>query len=244
MHIVVSLSGESLNHVIKEYFEYHPERIPQMLTYLQDLILLHKKRIMGAFYGDGEWKLHHKVRHLFWMPRDEWCALSEKEKEDHFTKFCKYRPTKTVQTTIKAHNSEMEINAGADNIKTKPKDNHRIRNQKTQAKAGAPRKGSVVNKLDAMVIADLKQQYANIKAGNPITNDNTPTNDENTTSDDITTTDDHAIIEVNNTTKVAKTKQGVKKIYKCQYCNHAGYTQSHNLKKHIANLHGSKVTAV
>ena len=46
--------GESLNHNVKEYFEYHPERIPQMLAYLQDLILLQKKRIMGAFYGDGE----------------------------------------------------------------------------------------------------------------------------------------------------------------------------------------------
>ena len=187
------------------------------------------------------------------MAREQWCALTEKEKEDHFIKFCKYRPTKPMKSTIEAHNGPMEINASAVNIKTKPKDNHRIRNQKTQPKAGAPRnnamagtssKGSTASKLDAMVISELKQKYLNLQAGISSTNDDiTPNDDAAASGADITANNglvSNAAQDVTNN----KSKK-VAKGYVWKHCLNDGkeksYTQSHNLKSHIQKVHGSTV---
>ena len=55
--------------------------------------------------------------------------------------------------------------------------------------SGAPSKGSTfVNKFDAMVIAELKQKYSNLKAGTSSTDDTIPkavatSSNDNTTND-------------------------------------------------------------
>ena len=140
---------------------------------------------MGAFYGVGEWNLHSSVRARFCMSQDQWSSLDEAAKEAHFDDFCKYRPTKPVKTTIKATDGDMEVNASAVNTKIKPRENHRVRNIRTQSKAGTSCKGNSgsagpaqeLDAMAAMTLKKLKEQYSNMAKGN--------TDEKNSTNEDM-----------------------------------------------------------
>ena len=93
-----------------------------------------------------------------------------------------------------------------------------------------------MTEFDAMCAKDLR---ANIEQ---------PPNEEfnEVTDDDNLESNFHTSEEV-NPKKGAKSRQKYIKnkdnMYACEYCD-SSYTQSHNLRKHIANKHPTKVTAL
>ena len=147
---------ESLNHVFKEVFDYHPERLPLAVDLAEKVAEKHEKLIMCAFVNQGDWEIVPEVKHKFELPLDEWTAMSDTKKQDHFTKFQKYQHKKEAPKTVTDKNNLIEVAKTAGQVKRKENQVTRPKSTKTRNTPNANRKRKAVQSLDNDFLNQLR----------------------------------------------------------------------------------------
>ena len=85
---------ESLNHVFKEVFNYHPERLPLAVDLAEKVAEKHEKLIMCAFVNQGDWELAPEVRNKFFVPLDQGHEHARPHKARPYCLVCEHEPRK------------------------------------------------------------------------------------------------------------------------------------------------------
>ena len=215
-----------------------------MMTTIDEIYELQKRQIMAAFYGEGPWELDPSVRAKYFLSKDEWDNKNSDEKEKYFLDFCSYLH-RTRPATITDREKLIELSARVNSIKGKDNQRKRPRNERAQPKYhGNPKKqrSEFMKDFDAECMKDILAQ----KNPQKESTEASIVVDHNVISDDTTETSAPSNNKVDSK-KGADSRKKYKKNnegkYACEYCD-SSYTQPHNLKKHLANKHKTKVTAV
>ena len=147
---------ESLNHVFKEVFEYHPERLPLAVDLAEKVAEKHEKLIMCAFTDRGDWQLDQSVKNKFIVPLEQWANWTEDQKKKHFDKFCNYQHNKEAPKTVTDKDNLIEVSKTAGQVKRKE-------NQSTRPKSTVTCKRGVVQSMDDAVFQELRAKMAKNK---------------------------------------------------------------------------------
>ena len=156
--------AESLNHVIKEWFDYNPQRMPQMMKIINDIYELQEKQIKAAFYGEGDFELDPSIRHKFALTKDHWVNLGPDGQKDHFEDFIDYKPA-IKSATITDREQLIELSSAVSATKGKPNARKRARNDRTKAKIhpGTPlskqSNAKFISGVDEMFMKDITTKY-------------------------------------------------------------------------------------
>ena len=215
-----------------------------MMTTIDEIYELQKKQMMAAFYGEGPWELNPSVRAKYALTKDKWDSMNSDEKNKYFLDFCAYLP-RTRPATITDREKLIEMSAKVGSTKAKDNQRKRARNERTKPKftgTAKEQRSDFMKEFDDLVAKDIRTRFQQNSA-------EAPSNDAENIEASMDVHNNDILDHPTNTetsapsNKRKKYNKNSENKYACEYCD-KDYTQLHNLKKHIANCHKTKVTAV
>ena len=113
---------------------------------------------MCAFVNQGDWELAPEVRNKFFVPLDQWTIWSDKQKNDHFEKFCNYQHNKEAPKTVTDKDNLIEVSKTTGQVKRKENQKTRVRSTRTHntPNANRKRKADVAQSLDNVFLNELR----------------------------------------------------------------------------------------
>ena len=113
---------------------------------------------MCAVVNQGDWEIVPEVKHKFELPLDEWTAMSDTKKQDHFKKFQNYQHKKEAPKTVTDKNNLIEVAKTAGQVKRKENQVTRPKSTKTRntPNANRKRKADVIQSLDNDFLNQLR----------------------------------------------------------------------------------------
>ena len=83
-------NGESMNHRFKISTDWKPQRLPELVNTIHDIVRLHFANLKRALFGQGNYELECAFQHLY-VPHTVWTSKTTTEKEKIFARFLKNR---------------------------------------------------------------------------------------------------------------------------------------------------------
>jgi hypothetical protein len=89
-----------MNHRFKISTDWKPQRLPELVNTIHDIVRLHFADLKRALFGQGSYELECAFQHLY-VPHTVWTSKTTTEKEKIFARFLKNRNinTKMIQSS-------------------------------------------------------------------------------------------------------------------------------------------------
>jgi hypothetical protein len=123
---------ESMNHRFKISTDWKPQRLPELVNTIHDIVRLHFADLKRALFGQGNYELECAFQHLD-VPHTVWTSKTTTEKEKIFARLSKNRNLNTEM--IQSSDGKLTV-PNVKRLARKPGQSHR---PKTLAARTIPR---------------------------------------------------------------------------------------------------------